>query len=166
MDDLFSNGITNVDLKTGIHYGVINQRHVLQAWVDSSKPNYGTPCEALCPECGVNRNTPGDTKWGDEMTCPNCETKFDLEIPDMMEPYSFFVDDGEYTAECGEDGDIFITKSPYYTRCRYCSPCAPGAGYLMNPDKLGIKAYCFGPNWFEDGKTPYTVYLVKRGGKK
>jgi len=67
---------------------------------------------------------------------------------------------------CGEeiediDTDIFITKSPYYTLCNFCSPCAPGAGYIMEQNKNGVKAYCFGHDWFDDGKAPYKVYNVK-----
>ena len=38
----------NID-KNGIHYGVINQNEVLQAWADSSTPFYG---KSTCQECG------------------------------------------------------------------------------------------------------------------
>jgi hypothetical protein len=76
------------------------------------------------------------------------------------EPIFWFIDDGEYKAECGDDGEIFITKSPYYTTCAFCSPCAPGAGYLMDYRENGIKAYCFGHDWFEDEKAPYKVFRV------
>lgn len=132
-------GVTNIDVKTGIRYGVINQKEVLQAWCDSSEPDF-----AECREDEEN---------------------------DCLEPLSYSLDDGEYKATCGEDGDIFIIKSPYYTRCNYCSPCAPGAGWLMSPDKLGIKAYCFGHDWFDSGVAPYPVYSVKnnkevKGGKE
>ena len=78
---------------------------------------------------------------------------------------SFTLDDGEYVAECDSYGDIFITKSPYFTTCRYCSPCAPGAGYLMNYDPDGIRAYCFGPDWFDNNVAPYKVYSVATGEK-
>ena len=83
------------------------------------------------------------------------------ELSDFAEPLGFSLDDGEYKASAGESGDIFITLSPYYTLCKFCSPCAPGAGYLMNPDNDGIKAYCFGHDWFEGGKAPYIVYKVE-----
>ncbi len=68
---------------------------------------------------------------------------------------------GEYKAtQSGDDSDIFILKSPYYTRAQFCSPCAPGACYLTNPCEDGERAYCFGHDWFDDGKAPYPVFLV------
>jgi hypothetical protein len=122
-------GVTNIDTKTGIRYGVINQREVLEAWCDSSEPDF--------LEC----------REDEESGC--------------LEPLSYSINDGKYKAQSGEDGDIFIVKSPYYTRCLYCSPCAPGAGWLMSPDKRGIKAYCFGHDWFASGVAPYPVFSVK-----
>ena len=129
----YGRGLTNIDTETGIRYGVISQNEVLQAWADSSEPDYG--------------ETEGMT---DE----------DLEF---AEPLFYIFSDEEYSATCGDDGDIFIYKSPFYTLCRFCSPCAPGAGYLMSPDDNGIKAYCFGHDWFEDEQAPYKVYDVKTG---
>lgn len=130
--DHYGGGITNVDLKTKIHYGVIHQNEVLQAWADSSEPFYGDLLE--------------------------------VEGPDM-EPLSFIYNKEGYQAESDDYGDIMITKSPFYTRCQYCSPCAPGAGYLMTPDPLGPKTYCFGDDWFEDGKAPYPIFKVIRRKK-
>jgi hypothetical protein len=123
----YGRGLTNIDTETGIRYGVISQNEVLQAWADSSEPDY----------------------W-------------DVE-DEFAEPLSYTLDDGEYKAICGDDGDIFIIKSPFYTLCRFCSPCAPGAGYLMNPDDDGIKAYCFGRDWFDDEQAPYKVFSVETG---
>ena len=77
------------------------------------------------------------------------------------------LDNEEYTAyQSQDDPDIFIIKSPYFTYAQYCSPCAPGAVYLMNPLSEKIdqnKGYCFGHDWFESGKAPYPVYDVKTG---
>jgi hypothetical protein len=157
--------VVNIDPKTGIHYGVIPQNRVLQAWCDSSEPNYGKPEEAECPECHQVFILTEGTEWGDEIQCPNtevCGIEFTIEIPDCVDPLSFYVDNGEYLAECGEDGDIFILKSPFYTRCRLCSPCAPNAGYLLNPDPLGVKTYCFGSDWFDPEEAPYPLYRVKK----
>lgn len=132
-------GKTNIDKKTGIHFGVISQNEVLQAWTDSSKPFYN--CEN-CDEA---------SKDEDDKNCDFCEVA------------CFICNEDGYEAECGDDGDIFITKSKYYTECQYCSPCAPGAGYLMNPIPEGVKSYCFGADWFDDSKAPYPVYLVATG---
>lgn len=169
-------GQTNVDKENGIRYGVISQNEVLQAWADSSEGYYGKP---TCRECGneamtiekfSERNpdveTDNEDKWKQEphecadYICPHCYRIFGSESAFSDEALSFYIDDGEYLAECGEDGDIFITKSPYYTRAQFCSPCAPGACYLTNPTEDGEKAYCFGHDWFEDGKAPYPVYRM------
>ncbi len=127
---------TNIDKENDIRYGVISQHEVLQTWADSSEAHYP------CGSCEVNNEDK------DAFACDECK------------PSSWYVDDGDYLAECGENGDIFIAKSPYYTRAQFCSPCAPGACYLTNPCGDGEKAYCFGHDWFEDDKAPYPVYRV------
>jgi hypothetical protein len=155
----YSLGMANRDKSNGIHYGVISQNEVLQAWADSSEAYYGEPEEAACPECKHIVRVKGK-EWGDPMKCEFCDSDFDLELPDFADPVSHFIDDEEISAECGESGDIFITKSLYYTRAQFCSPCAPGAGYLMNPCPDGPKTYCFGHDWFEDQQAPYPVFRV------
>lgn len=150
-------GKSNIDPMNGIRYGVIDQNQVLQAWADSSEPDYGVP---TCPKCG-NEATELETKseqlengvavwteipeemktWESSETpadyaCEICEYVFGAEEVFPDEPYGFYLKDSEYEAQCGEDGDIFITKSPYFTYAQFCSPCAPGAGYLMNPFKM------------------------------
>lgn len=79
---------------------------------------------------------------------------------DGDDPVGFILKDGEYEASCDDQGDIFITKSPYFTWCRLCSPCAPGAGDIMSQDPQGEAAYCFGHDWFESGVAPYKVFRV------
>jgi hypothetical protein len=99
-----------------------------------------------------------------DYACDSCRLLFDGEDAYGDEPLSFTLDDGEYKAEQGSDGDIFIFSSPYYTYAQFCSPCAPGACYLMNPtDTDGPKAYCFSHDWFDGGKAPYPVYRVSDG---
>lgn len=90
---------------------------------------------------------------------------FDENDPDdEAEPVGWALDNWQYTATLGtDDQDIFITKSIYYTHAQFCSPCAPGAGYLLNPCEAGPKTYCFGHDWFEGNKAPYPVYSVETG---
>jgi hypothetical protein len=146
----YSNGISNVNHETGIHYGVIHQHEVLQAWAEASEAFYG---DMNC-ECGhLIKEDDGDE-------CPNCKADVSDRY-DFAEAVSFFIDDADYSAESDDSGDIFITKSPFYTKCAFCSPCAPGAGYVMDSRKEGIKAYCFGHDFFDSGKAPYKVYSVK-----
>jgi hypothetical protein len=150
----YSLGKSNFDKKTGIHYGVIHQGEVLQAWTDSSEAEYPEPetCKT-CNGTGLEDDT--------DNPCPDCDGEGTLS-DDFSEPIFFYLDDGEYKAsQTADDPDIFILKSPFYTLCQFCSPCAPGAGSIMNTVENGIKAYCFGHDWFESGKAPYPVYSVK-----
>lgn len=163
---------TNRDNKTGIRYGVISQNEVLQAWADSSEPDYGDP---TCPKCG-NKAKP--CKRRDYRTyeyakhecadfvCTGCKYVFGSESAYGDEPNGWAYESNGYSATCGEDGDIFILKSPYFTYAQFCSPCAPGACYLMNSLDAPCednKAYCFGHDWFDGNKAPYPVMSVKTG---
>lgn len=163
-------GQSNVDKETGIRFGVISQNEVLQAWADSSDADYGEP---TCPKCGNEASAIDDPQvpdldmptedWEDngrDHACLTCHYSFDSDEAYGDEPNGFTFQDSEYEAVQGLDGDIFIVKSPYYTRAQFCSPCAPGAAYLMNPCDDGPKAYCFDHDWFESGKAPYPVYRV------
>ena len=155
----FSN--TNKDIETGIRYGVINQNAVGQAWYDESIPYYG---KGECNECG----TEFDTSDGMPDECSECGRDFEEHSDmDYIEAVSFFYASDGYEAEASTDsGDIFITKSPYFTYAQFCSPCAPGAVHLENPLKEfdeNQKGYCFGHDWFENEVAPYPVYSVKTG---
>lgn len=174
----YSLGQSNVDKATGIHYGVIIHHQVGQEWYERSEGYYGDP---HCPKCGDDaleigsENDPAEDDEGNALdreeyevakyssgdyACDRCKYRFDGEEAFGESPISHFVDDGEYSAECHEDGDIFVMKSPYYSKSQFCSPCAPGAGYLASPCEDGVKTYCLGHEWFEDGKAPYPVYRV------
>jgi len=150
----YGRGQTNIDKKTGIRYGVISIHEVTQAWCDSSEPFY----LVCCPACGQELKKGFDAK-----RCPTCYKVFEDGDFDYIEPSYYIKSDG-YVAEQGnDDSDIIIIKSPYYTLCQFCSPCAPGAGDLMNHTPDGIKAYCFGHDWFDGERAPYPVYSVKTG---
>lgn len=164
-------GTTNIDRETGIRFGVINQNEVLQAWADSSEADYGP---ATCAKCGNQCVEYDDEKHGDytgitrwassEFACETCKRYLDGEDAYGDEPCGWTLDDGEYkAAQSGGDGDILVVKSPYYARVQFCSPCAPGAGYLATPCSSGPKAYCFGPDWFDDDRPIYDVYDVATG---
>jgi hypothetical protein len=78
----------------------------------------------------------------------------------MIDPsYYSFEHDGYKAFQSYDDPDIFIEKSPYYTFCDFCSPCAPGAGYLTTEGN--VKTYCFGHDWFFNSKAPYRVFSVE-----
>jgi hypothetical protein len=156
----YGGGITNRNPKTGIRFGVILSRDVGQAWYDKSEGVY----VYYCPHCGS-----GPLKKGqDAKRCPHCYKAID---PDRdwqdMEPCGYKYDaDGYKCSQSNDDVDIFICESPYFTYAQLCSPCAPGAGYLkseLEEPSENHKAYCFGHDWFEEEKAPYTVYSVATG---
>lgn len=165
-------GKSNIDHKTGIRYGVIHHGRVGQAWYDNSEADYGT---LYCPHCGEDTGLTLES-FEDSILCENCSRELHSDSFET-EPLSFYYDKDGYKAfQSYDDPDIFIEKSPYFTYCRFCSPCAPGAGYLMNwvsaiakhIDRCGQllennRAYCFDFSWFEGGKAPYPVYSVKTG---
>ena len=178
----YSLGQSNIDNETGIHYGVIPAHELGQPWYDSSEAYYGEPA---CPECGSPvvqwaEKHDGYKGWGKaseprhrhlchaEFVCENCQLAFWTEIEDAIypeEPSSWYYDDDGYIMEqAGDDCDVFILKSPFFTFCAFCSPCAPGAGYLLSqlPPGDGIKAYCPGSDWF-DGDPPIAIYRVDTG---
>lgn len=144
----YSLGKSNINLVTGIHYGVISIHEVLQSWSDSSDGYY----HYTCPYCGSDLKKGMDTK-----RCNACYKRIDPDRDfDDLEPSSYYYNQDGYECEQSQDDtDIFILKSPYFTYCQYASPCAPGAGYLANyMDKgEGVRAYCFGHDWFEEVET-------------
>jgi hypothetical protein len=107
----------------------------------------------------------GKTEWHDhgrDFACLHCARSFDSDDAYGEEPLGFYLDDSEYTAWGDSEGDIFVTKSPYYTYGPFCSPCAPGAVYIRDGGEAGAKAYCFAPDWFDywrdDGVEPAGDY--------
>ncbi len=174
-------GQSNIDLETGIRYGVISANEVGSAWFEESTANYGEPS---CPKCGNDaviipshseQHANGVTVYQDipeayeeyeidgcgDYACESCEYLFDGDNAFGDEPQSFSFDgEGILAEQSGDDHDIFILKSPYYTHAQFCSPCAPGAGYLLNPCADGPKTYCLPHSWFESGVAPYPVFSV------
>jgi len=153
----YSRGQSNVD-NNNIHYGVIPSNEVGQYWYEESEGFY----IPFCPECYYEFK-----KSKNPVKCPACQYK-PIDESDFFteEPISFLYKKEGYLAEqTYDDPDIFIIKSPYFTYAQYCSPCAPGAGYILNytDENIGAKTYCFGHDWFENEKAPYPVYSVKTG---
>src|SRR6187402_1270137 len=165
----YGNGMTNIDFNTGIRYGVISAQEVCQAWYDDAEADYGDP---HCPKCGNDAVESGKeiVDFGEEDTpenrdeyrtargacgdyaCDRCKYLFDADEAFGDEPISHNYEHDGYVATCDSDRDIFVIKSPYYTYAPFCSPCAPGAGYLASASEhdetTGVKTYCFDKSWF------------------
>ncbi len=184
--DYSGNQPVNIDTEADIRYGVIPYNRdpdLTQFWVDESQQiNINS-----CPHCGEQwvdsddeqqqlvmlfnynaqryevENT--DDEW---ILCPVCQKAFNPD--EMVLPDKWFIDNDTYKAihTGGSDTDVFIIKSLYYTYAQFCSPCAPGACYLLNPlsgseQNANNKAYCFGHECFDGGIAPYPVYDVETG---
>ena len=159
----YGRGMTNIDRKTGIRFGVLPQSAVLQSWADSSEGVYleipDNVCE--CETCGAS----GTISDGyDVCECEDCEGTGEVTIEGESfddEPIGFVYRGGGIFAHCGECSDIFIEKSPFYTLAPFCSPSAPGACYLVDACEDGAPAYCLPSDWFdEDSPCPYPVWRV------
>ncbi len=151
----YGRGVTNVDPDTGIRYGII-PAHEVPYWWDESEIYCPPP---TCPDCG------GEVSVDDEI-CPHCENDIVDEIVYGESNGVCFVDLPDLKAESHEDGDIWVFKSDFFTYAKHCSPCAPGACYIMDqiePDESFSKCYCMGHGWFEGGKSPYRVFRVETG---
>ena len=152
----YSNGRSN--RSGGYHYGVI-PCHDLAPWIyDEIDPVY----VARCPHCGDDLDKSFDCDDEDHNSCVVCGmTLIESDFDDQSADY-YTLNDPDYDAAVAfdSDSDLFITRSPYFTRAQFCSPCAPGAGYLRNPCDTGPKTFCLGHEYFVNGVAPYPVYRV------
>lgn len=124
-------GQTNIDRANGIRYGVISI-NALNEWAwDSFEADYGEP---TCPECGsilseYDNEAHNDYREDDsheccDYACDHCKRIVGSDNAYSDEPRSHNLDDGEYVATVDSYNDVFIMRSPYYTRAQFCSPCA------------------------------------------
>lgn len=164
----------NRNVETGIRYGVIAQNTVGQAWYDSAEPDYGEP---TCPDCGNAAvefsafeseigNAAADFDHGrgcSDFVCESCRTVFDSCEAYGEEALDWSYEDEGYTLGTCLDTNVFVFDAPFYTLAPFCSPCVLGAGDLDNAREGGVKTYCLGHDWFDDGKAPYPVYSVATG---
>jgi len=152
----YGHGLTNIDVETGIRYGVIAQNSISGDTLNDLESIY----PFNCPNCGNETLVPSKSmKY--EYFCQSCRTWHMSEDCYGEEAIGLKYEDEEYTVVDCLDTDLMIIKSPYYTKAQYCSPCVPGAGNLDNPMPDGVKTYCLGADWFDDYNTcPYPIYSV------
>jgi len=159
----------NRDPSTGIRYGVIPLGRLGEFAHESFEDRY----DAACPHCGdevpedthfTADNRPAGKQYGFWTICLSCEKPFEEEQQYGDEPSARECSDGEYDAHVDSSQDVWFTRSPYFTRAAFCSPCAPGACYLANPREDGERTYCPGPDWFDDeNPAPFPIYSVATG---
>lgn len=172
----YGRGISNRDPKNPeMHYGVISANKLGEWAYENFEADYGNP---TCPECGnevrdydaifnevTEEQQEAMNKWECDgcvdYVCLDCEKVYDSQDAFPEEPISHTCNEETLIAELDSSNDVWILKSEYYTLCAYCSPCAPGAGYLTNVRENGIKAYCLPQDWFDkDNPCPYPIYRV------
>ena len=164
--------MTNYDEKTGIRYGVISPHSIsgdcmydLYEGPNSTDPWYESGIEEI-----KNQHS-GEPEESIEEYIQEFSDHY--ENPDGSMDYS----DNEYTLHVsGDNFGIFVMKSPYYTYCRGCSPCAPGAGDLDSPVDISQKdeitgnywlssngkTLCLGPEWFDKSDDQYARKIPYR----
>jgi predicted RNA-binding Zn-ribbon protein involved in translation (DUF1610 family) len=155
----YGGGVTNIDTKTGIRYGVIALNSVTGDSLEDLEYDY----PFNCPDCGNDSLVKSRSAQYDYF-CQSCRTWHMSDDCWGEESNGFHFEDSEYTLVDCLDTNIMVIKSPYYTHARFCSPCVPGAGDLDTPDEDGIKTYCLGPDWFDahlNCPLPYPVYKVE-----
>ena len=169
-------GKSNIDQSTGIRYGVIPSRAIDQYSLEELC-DLGTDTDYEDYRKSVRDAI--DEALSSALDCYIARQKSIQAIVDaavdeaeehLGDNYEQTGDNQRFTYE-GEgiklehhsDGDLFITASPFYTHAQFCSPCAPGAGYLLNPCPDGPKTYCLPPSFFEGDLPPYPVYKVSNG---
>jgi hypothetical protein len=165
----YSRGLANKDKDTGIAYGVI-YANSLPAWFwetvesEATDMDYKDAISAIKDELkGALKATLSDysmTADYEELAQAVLDS-IEVEYENTGDCTRYRYDKDGLIFETTSDGSIFVIKSPYYALCSYCSPCAPGAGYLESEGS--VKTYCLPADWFNDSEgntAPYTAHKV------
>lgn len=116
----YGRGLTNIDLKTGIRYGVISINSVSQFFLEDFDPVYPEP---------INDGA-------------DAEIENDFDHLYDAEPVSYEYKSADLICEYSAGSSfIFVLKSPVIVRACFCSPCVPGAGDLDNLHADGVQCY-------------------------
>lgn len=169
-------GSTNIDTTTGIRYGVISQHDLAPEALDTIFNGENLSFQAYMAEAKDKLRSTLDEYFSDYKHGANKQSKLDAVTDDAFDAIKQELSDAYtgdsdkyrlerdgYVIETSDPADLFVTKSPYFTRCQFCSPCAPGAGYITNTQEDGPKTYCLGHDWFDNNKAPYPVFSVESG---
>lgn len=167
-------GMSNIDRKTGIRFGVVHQNEMGDGFFDSVENEY----DPSCPKCGTDLTEKQVTKLESKMKtingrlkgkCPHCKEYISPDDITPDEPSRSVIKEDGIEATIDSQGDIFITKSPFYTHGTFCSPCAPGAVSVgvkyCTADNERPQGYCLPFSWFNEDERPKpgTIFRVKDG---
>jgi hypothetical protein len=153
----------NMNLETGIHYGVIPKNDLYNCgeefFINAEDLTYKEEIESIVN--GIKSSVEDLLDSDDDNLrefIEYVENKFSDNYQGDCSQMRY-EQNGYILESNNDDCDLFVIKSPYYTLSALCSPCAPNAGYLR--DEGNLNTYCLGPDWFDDEKTPYKIYEVK-----
>lgn len=181
-------GKTNIDVATGIRYGVIHENSLNQDAISDIRDNgenltyAAAVAEARSMIAGALSPVLSDlgvlSHVSKYMPRKEDQAKVAAEVDAIVDSVWSDIEDDWNDQYQGEDEvyrydrdgyilqttdlGLYVTQSPFYTFAAFCSPCCPGAGDLDHPthDESGVKTYCLGPEWFDDNGAPYRVYRV------
>lgn len=159
----------NIDPETWIRYGVMSQNTQMPEaindlfcnTIDIQFEEAETEIDEAIDELMAATH---DYHGGDQSLRDQVKNLF-MERMENFEGDMFRYEDDEYTIIFfNEMNTVMVMRSPYYTKCRPCSPCYPNAGDLDSPDVGGEDTYCLGWDFFNDGHYPYVISEVKDHG--
>lgn len=143
--------MSNINSETNIRYGVISSntinQFVFQDIFDLVYDQFYQECLDLAIEEEGLSNPENDDDY------ENLDI-FEQDFADNFSPDEIFGDfelDGikGHLSCLGGSYIIFICESPYITKARLCSPCAPNAGNLDEKDLEGFDCYDCPADWYE-----------------
>jgi hypothetical protein len=136
--------------ETGIRYGVISAHDMEDSFFDILEFVYARQC----PYCDTEFDEGGIPE-----ICPGCNEELDEDECYSEEPASQNINSEGVVGLLTSNNNVWITKSPYYIRGTYCSPCAPGAVSIGEPTTDGPIAYCPPHDWFRED-LPRLIFRV------
>jgi hypothetical protein len=107
----YSHGLANVDIKTGVRYGVINLNSCHPEFLAEFEPYYGEEI----PE----------------------DADYDFAEPISW----IYDHDGIKAEYGSDSSTMFVFSSPVIVKTQFCSPCYPGAGNLDSLCEDGVETY-------------------------
>ena len=116
----------NVNTKTGFRFGVVSVMELKSEIVhEELMPVY--PCD----ECDVPEGERPDK-------CDGCE------------PVKHSYSSGGISYMLDRYNDVWVLDSPYVTKCKLCSLCAPNAGYIQDQDDEGYLTHILPLEYFRN----------------
>jgi len=161
--------LPNMNLDTGIHYGCISQNSLnmesMDDWYDK---------DACYDEIKKEIEDGIEGVLSDYLEPVDIQETIDTAIERFNDSYQndepqFYYEDADYSAQYSQSLCCWIiSKSPYYTYCKGCSPCVPNAGDLDSPvtpddyvSNMSVKrAYCLPKEFFDGEVAPYEYFEV------